>query len=181
MKFYKLGVFTLLFIFPSLLLAERPSLTSLQLQVNDLQTQLGALQNQVETIPAAGEPVYSYVGKTTTQFFGDAGLKELTAACNQQYTGSRMCKSDEYMNTVTFPGTEATGYSWIRPLLTEILYTYQLLYIDSSGYSQNQPMSCGTWSQAASSLYGLTVNENGHMWTRPCNSQLSVACCRQVN
>ena len=130
-----------------------------------------------------------FVGFTTATFNGGQGVVTYTNACQQDYPGSWMCSSKEFLESKAYPSV--TGDGWIKPTFvppvslalgngTTVVPNYFIVQ-DMSGYisSANSPrgLSCGGWGEASGIDFGLVVDALGKFVRHFCNTTHSVACC----
>lgn len=127
-------------------------------------------------------PRFQLVAFTVATFDGDKGVLGFTAACqaefDTQFPGSRMCSSDEVMETSTLPtGLPASDFAWVRPSLS------------GSGSVNNDPsgasaggsgVACSGWSTPSTAQLGLVTDSGGSFETRACVEFHPVACCAPV-
>ena len=57
---------------------------------------------------------FQMVGASTEEVTGDVGVFGMTLACQADFPVSRMCTSEEVMNTVTVPLGQSDS-AWVRP------------------------------------------------------------------
>jgi hypothetical protein len=111
-----------------------------------------------------------FVGFTIATFDGAQGMATYTNACNQDYAGSYMCTSEEFLNSSTYPATSGGG--WIRPTYVPSAATQ-----DMSGASAK---ACGGWSVSGNASFprdGLYVDFSGKFSGSTCHTVKAVACC----
>lgn len=143
---------------------------------------------EVSNLPGSVPARFQLVGFSTSIMKGDAGVLGFAQACQQQYPNSRMCTSEEVMNTVSVPTLPVVEtWAWVRPVLNGPSYegptSAQTLY-DASGIGPaNMPnsvsvlLNCVGWSTGTSGNLGLVVNQNGGFRTKGCSTPKPVACC----
>lgn len=113
-------------------------------------------------------------------FNGAAGVKAYTAACAAEFAGSRMCRSDEILQTDSWPATLNATQAWVAPTIVAWAGGSA---VDASGfvlYSSLVTLSCSAWSGRVSSGYpdyGLTLTDAGVWGANACDTIQSVACC----
>jgi len=124
-----------------------------------------------------------YVGVTTEAFDGGQGVFTYNRACNAAHVGSRMCTSEEIMETINPPLVGDPGeLAWVRP-------TYQPTggttpQWDISG--QSVATTCFGWSKNLPDYYGfaMTLDKGtftGNDFTGPtCSTSLRIVCCIPV-
>ena len=85
---------------------------------------------EVMSAPPLGPPArFQLVGFTSTTHTGDEGVLRFTLACQAEFAGSRMCSSQEVLDTTDVP-SGLGGYAWVRT-------TFQptgSLKLDASGF-----------------------------------------------
>ena len=121
-------------------------------------------------------PGVQFVGFTGAFFTGNTGIVEFTRECNRFSAGSRMCTSEEIMNTNTMPLPPALPGSllaWVRP----VLKPGGAFAADASGVSAVTPadLSCSGWRESANT--GLTISSSGGFDAVACTFNIPVACC----
>ena len=138
--------------------------------------------------PASAPPRWQLVGFTSTSHTGDAGVLAFTVACQAELGAvSRMCTSQEVLDTVTVPGS-LTGSAWVRPAFVPVsvaVYGLQRAIqtaLDASGLTGSGPgdLNCNGWATAGSSTSGLAVSATGSFTKSACNQTIAVACCALV-
>jgi len=123
----------------------------------------------------------AYVGITTATGNGTTGILAFNTMCNAEFPGSRMCISEELMNTVN-PPQDYSGDAWIRPVFKPFAITGandQQLVAEASGvYFTPTQFTCSGWL-ATSGFSGLTVMlPSGSFRPLSCDTARPVACCR---
>ena len=119
-----------------------------------------------------------YVGVTDTAFAGTSGIFTFNRACHVAHPGSRMCTSEEVMDTVNPPIVGSPGeVAWVRPVF--VAADYNTNPVDISG---NYALQCLGWSIEGSGNNGLTLHLDTGSFdsTRSCTSATRVACCIPV-
>jgi hypothetical protein len=124
---------------------------------------------------------FQLVGFTSAPFAGGTGVLGLTLACQAEFTGSRMCTSEEVMNTVTVP-SPLVGSAWVRPTFVPFATGNTQIYAqDASGIRGNtSDFSCGGWNPAENDQNGMIVDSNGSFDSFQCDQPYPVACCAPV-
>lgn len=141
------------------------------------------------TLPSAGgETRFVLVGFTTTALTGGSGIRALSATCHADFSGSRMCTSQEFLEGVyaTFSVDEDPKGFWIRPTFVAANVTAgggsaDIIATDMSGvtgHSSNE-LTCNGWAAGAlSSATGLTVTPGtGRFAKGECIGQRRIVCC----
>ena len=151
---------------------------------------LATLRTDIDAVAAEVEAItpqrFALVGFTANTFPSDTGVLGFTLACQSDFdAATRMCTSDEVMETVVVP-TSLSGDAWVRPQFAPFSATGSgnaVVAHDSSGVTKSGAitssgvLSCSGWSQSTTSA-GLIVDSVGRFSTKPCNMGLaSVACC----
>jgi hypothetical protein len=132
--------------------------------------EINALKARVTVLEAAlNEAVTTvqFVGISSTPLDGDKGMRPLHEACAAEFPGSRMCFSEEIVNTVEYPAGDLSAYGFVHPTFVA----------DGAGLrdiSGRYPGSCDGWSGNGT---GLVVNVNGSFLNESCLYQYPVACC----
>ena len=128
-------------------------------------------ETPIELAPAgAASPArFQLVGFTTATFDGDEGILGFTVACQSEFADSRMCRSQEVLNTVSVPAG-LPGKAWVRPSRLGGSGTT----IEGAGFSH-----CTVWTVSVTGN-GLTANAEGKLTEELCDSLLAVACCALV-
>lgn len=108
---------------------------------------------------------WQLVGFSTQSTNGQAGVLRMTALCQVNYPGSRMCTYDEIAGTTTIPPLPPVVTAWVHPIPVDLL---------AAGVGAE---SCLNWSTATSTESGLLVSELGVASLGGCDGVHSVACC----
>lgn len=125
------------------------------------------LPSEKQIVLNQSEGRYEFVGFSTAQSNGAAGILKFTQMCQADFPNSRMCTSVEIIKTVNVPS--ATGIGWVQPILGG---TVDHLFDVSGIYEINYGgLTCSLGSD------GLTVSTDGKFGTSSCSEVLSVACC----
>jgi len=139
--------------------------------------------------PEPGPMRWQLVGFTSTSHTGDSGVLALTAACQADLgAASRMCTSEEVLDTVTLPAA-LSGNAWVRPVYQPfVIRDYNGTYssfLDASGriytssFHSQRTISCAGWS--AGDGTGLSVDGSGRfLTTNNCVDPHPIACCALV-
>jgi hypothetical protein len=134
--------------------------------------------------PAAAQDTctpFQLVGFTAATFVGATGVLGFTLACQQEFALSRMCTSEEIVNTQTVP-TSLAGSAWVRPSFRALAYAgTSTKFMDESGLGEYaQTGTCYGWS-SANGGGGLALDSSGSFSIHyDCDLPLSVACCAPV-
>jgi hypothetical protein len=136
-----------------------------------------------------GSPASQFVGFTTTTFDGGQGIITYTNACQQEYPGSWMCSSEEFINSKIYPAS--AGTAWIKPTYVPVgmgtgysdafVAVHDISGMVRSTNSNSTPgLSCVGWSSIGWEnihSFGLTVDETGKYGVSNCANVYKVACC----
>jgi len=141
----------------------------------------------VNPAPQSPPVRWQIVGFTSASYLGNEGVLGFTRHCQTEFSDSRVCTSQEVMDTVAVPGS-LTGSAWVRPVFVPVsVARYGLqgtiqMALDASGRTGSAPgtLNCNGWSSPSSSARGLVVSDAGSFSTRACNVTFSVACCALV-
>jgi hypothetical protein len=123
-----------------------------------------------------------YVGVTAQTFDGTQGIFTYNRACHDAHPGSRMCTSEEVMETINPPTLGSPGeVAWVRPVFQPVASSYTgPIAIDVSGIgTESAYMTCRGWryeDHSGLALYLVT----GQFTTNECTSALKVTCCIPV-
>ncbi len=94
----------------------------------------------VDNIKIGGSAAeYEYVGISSVQRLGDEGIITFNNDCYAQFTGSRMCTSEEIMNTVNPPVISPAESAWVRP----VIIGTAAVEVDISGFNSSRAISPG--------------------------------------
>jgi len=92
----------------------------------------------------------------------------MTALCQANFPGSRMCTYDEIAGTTNIPPLPPVVNAWAHPIPVELL---------AAGVGAE---SCLNWSTAVSTEFGLLVSELGVTSLGGCDGSHSVTCCEPM-
>ena len=128
------------------------------------------------------------VGFTSTTVTGDAGVLGMTNACHLEFAATRMCTSEEVMNTVAMPVLPEETQAWARPTFVPVASgaAGSAYGLDQSGMlsgdltSGFDIMTCLGWTTSSFSRSGLTVSSVGQVTTESCDTAQPVACCARI-
>lgn len=156
----------------------------------------GVAIGQVNYTPVS-HAAWTLVGTTTTIHLGDAGVRTMSTACAAELPSSRMCTSDEVLNSQDIFPFSSTDAAWVRPsfqpvgaaVTSSASFLKIIEVIDASGMSSSQTgsasagstfMTCLGWSCASAPYSGLVVTPAGAFVTNACNVPRPVACCALI-
>lgn len=104
---------------------------------------------------------------------GNAGIDDLNKACNDKFSGSRMCSSSEILNSAVIETFSSAP--WIRPDIVGV--DGNGIAVDASGLAfEPQKLSCDGWKNGAS-FFGLALIPSGGFNILACDQTRNVACC----
>lgn len=152
---------------------------------NDVNANFQELANRIDANQTAISGVSStstkqLVGFTTATTAGDVGIKALTEMCSTDFPGSRMCTSQEIVETTSFPTLLSGSSAYVRPVLmgtgTGSANHKAAIDVFSGTYAiYSDELTCGGWRLSTRS--GLYVDFGLRFTTGLCSSLRSVACC----
>lgn len=152
--------------------------------IASLQAEIDLLGLRVAMIEA-GASGYQFKGFSSTNLNGTRGVLEMTAACAATFPGSRMCTSEEILQTTTVPEISSNADAWVRPSFTPVATGGNAVAVgmDASGVSAPnanvgstaEDLSCRGW--IASGALGLVVNRSGSFRIVGCGNNRPVTCC----
>jgi hypothetical protein len=123
-----------------------------------------------------------YVGVTAETFDGVPGVFTFNRACHAAHAGSRMCTSEEVMNTVNPPTVGSPGErAWVRPVFQPMdTGSTSSRTLDASGvWSSSGGLTCDSWTNPNGRA--LTIDLGiGSFWVQDCDIALKIACCIPV-
>jgi hypothetical protein len=123
-----------------------------------------------------------YVGVTAEAFDGAQGVFTYNLACHTAHSGSRMCTSEEVIETVNPPILGILGErAWVRPTFQPLATGSTTRWsVDASGLANTSgSFTCDGWENE--SARGLTIDLGvGAFRTIDCDTALKVACCIPV-
>lgn len=151
---------------------------------------------QVMLPPPVIHESYQLMGFSAMQVPGDAGIRGMLDACHREFPSSRMCTSQEILETEYLFPIATTESAWVRPVIVESSGDASASdefrgLLDASGVMSrgrisDGSLSCRGWSSTGG--YGLTVSPEGAFRGWPsavgvgqdCNVARPVACCTLV-
>ncbi len=138
------------------------------------QTQVTQNATAISNLQSNEVAVLQYLGNTPTTLDGGQGIRAMNELCQASFSGSRMCTTEEYANTITFPAAELDD-AWIRPVIVGLDASSAMDTI--SGQSSSYGLACAGWSSLMPSAKGMVVSGSGEMTTNSCASPVKVSCC----
>lgn len=143
-------------------------ISSLESKVSTLETQVGNLQDTTSSTKV-------FLGVSSTSVAANSGFMGMNNACENTYSGSRMCTSNDIAANIYTDGT-LTGNAWINP---------SVVYTDADGapYDNygNRAHSCSGWRFVSTSFnWGSVVSlpKGSISGTASCATTIPVACCK---
>jgi hypothetical protein len=138
--------------------------------VNDNDTRITALE-------ASSAPVFQGFSSGTVD--GGDGVFALAQACSASFSGSKICNSDELVNSVyNSSASNLSGLAWLLPRLsTGDTQSTEL----NSGRENGNPwetFSCRGWGSDSNAYTGTVVSSVGELTIRGCDNSYPVACCK---
>ena len=130
----------------------------------------------------SGPSVFEFVGFSSTTHDGGEGVLTFNGACHATFPGSRMCTSEEVLETTPPPSGPSGDFAWVR----SVLVPHQLpgWAVDVSGEtgglsgSDAGVLSCNGWLANQSGFNGLTTQgTTGRFSAQRCDFTRPVACC----
>ncbi len=130
-------------------------------------------------LPAEGQapldvsaaPRFQLVGFTRATAQGHQRVFGFTRTCAAEFPRSRMCTSQEVLDTVSLPRS-LQGDAWVRPVLTGDW--------EVSGAPAAAVQSCAGWTSLRGEDRGWTVDASGAFESRSCGAFRRVACCASI-
>ena len=165
-------------------------ISSNQSGVSTIQGTLTQIQTDITNLQTnGGAQLLQFVGNSNGTTNGGIGVRGMTELCQVDYTDSRICTTEEYSKTTSFPAAiPSTTFAWILPA-----------YVIGSGTGQSSTstpasevysgqgqgagiavseFNCGGWNATTSGISGLSVNGVGGFFRRGCENIQQVSCCR---
>ena len=138
--------------------------------VNDNNTRITALET-------SSAPVFQGFSSGTVD--GGDGVFALAQACSASFSGSKICNSDELVNSVyNSSASNLSGLAWLLPRLsTGDTQSTEL----NSGRENGDPwqtFSCRGWGSDSNAFTGTVVSSVGELTIRGCDNSYPVACCK---
>lgn len=137
---------------------------------------------------SSGESQFVFAGTTTISTTGGLGTRTFSAFCNSEFPGSRVCTSQEILETrftTSFDDAPKSPGAWLRPTFVAANVTagngsLDIIATDMSGVSghSSNGLTCDGWSSNLATQTGLIVLPgNGRFMTGECDVLRAVACC----
>ena len=131
------------------------------------------------------------VGFSTATTQGDAGVLGMTALCHADFAGSRMCTSEEVLNSEAIYPISTTEAAWVRPVYQPfVASSADYATLDASGNFKEIPSgstfksrlsnTCAGWTTVEIYDTGATVTPGGGFGEAACYELHPVACCKLI-
>ncbi len=162
------------------------SISEIQGNITQIQNDITDLQSNSDNFLDSGDRLLQFVGNTSTAIDGSNGVRAMTELCQVNFVESRVCTSEEYAKTFSFPeAIPNTTWSWILPAqlvgsgsgspnVTYVTDTFA--GITRKADSKNDPFSCRGWRTLLGT--GLSVSGVGAFSSRSCRNLQQVSCCK---
>ena len=146
----------------------------------------------VSNLPPTRQPRMQLVGFSNDTLDAGAGVLSFTLACQRVFPNSRMCSTEEVMETVQIPSAPVPPGNgivkgWVRPRIVGINSGLALDISGASDALSNGGLSCNGWEFNSSDRIALTLayDSDAAQFYRifdgePCNLFHRVACCAPV-
>jgi hypothetical protein len=144
---------------------------------------LDEIHDKIEALQSSCPKPYVYVGLSSSGESGSRGFLVLNEACQQDFPDSRMCTTEEIINTTNFP-SYPMGFSQ-RGYARSIVISASTGFIDvatSISLLDASSVNCGGWSSSGSQA--LVLREFHSVSTditefelAGCDEGFKVACC----
>lgn len=150
--------------------------SAVETAVNDNDVRISAMET-------ATDPVFQ--GYSAAVLFGDAGLTQMVNACDARFSGSKICNTTEFANSVAKPCDDGeticpsetmTGRAWILPVMMPSSQGGVIEINAGVEFNSGNELTCRGWSSQTD--FGMTATELGQLEGRiSCGSEIKVACC----
>ena len=141
----------------------------------ELKSEITDIKNQLENKNTDALP--QYVGNSSSVSSGGAGIRFLTGLCDSTYSGSRICSTEEYIKTKTFPSEIQNGNAWITT--GTVIPEGETYVIEGfTGVRAKYSINCSGYSSSSTARLGITVSETGRFSSSWCHEEGTVACCK---
>ena len=141
--------------------------SAIQVAVNGISSRIKMLESD------SAKPVFQ--GFSESQVPANNGIRQLQAACDATFSGSKICTSTEYANSIfNHSAANLVGNAW---LLADTQYASDKKVRDTvSGRTRGSGgLSCAGYSR---NNHGLVVSATGQINTDQCGNFNAVACCK---
>jgi len=169
------------------------NISSAESRIDNIQGSITRIQNDIIGLRSnsdgrlnSGDRLLQFVGNTSTAIDGSNGVRAMTELCQVDFVDSRICTSEEFAKTFSFPAPiPNTTWSWILPAqlvgsgsrspnVTYVTDTFA--GITRKADSKNDPFSCRGWRTLLGT--GLSVSGVGAFSSRSCRNFQRVSCCK---
>ena len=142
--------------------------STLETAIDDNDARLDAIESGSTNVVFQGFSVNTVVS--------DQGIRQLQQACDATFTGSKICTSTEYANSVyNAAAANLQGNAWILADMVNASGSKIRDMITGDTYS-NGGLSCGGYSGEEDEA--LIVNGAGELSLDSCSNANAVACCK---
>ncbi len=148
-------------------MAVNENFSAIEVAVNGISSRITMLESD------SSKPVFQ--GFSDTQVPANRGIRQLQAACDATFNGSKVCTSTEYANSVyNNSAANLSGNGW---LLADIQFASEKKVRDriSGRTTGSGGLSCAGYSR---NKHGLVVSGTGEINTDQCGNFNAVACCK---
>ncbi len=149
---------------------------------SDINENFSAIETAVDDNDARLDAIESgstnvvFQGFSSSTVVSDEGIRQLQQACNATFTGSKICTSSEYANSVyNSSAANLQGNAWILADTINASGSKVRDKITGDTYS-NGALSCGGYSGEEDDA--LVVNGAGELSLDSCSNSNAVACCK---
>lgn len=125
----------------------------------------------VDPLPPVLPPMEAFVsdemqlvGFTNETFSGNAGVLNMSLACQRRFRASRMCTMEEVSMSLYIPDSMGGGFAWVQ----------------NSGPDATPAKSCEGWMTDSPDAEGTSIELGecyGGLMMSACSTRLAVACC----
>lgn len=128
--------------------------------------------------PGSGAREFQFVGVSSERVIGGLGYLLMNQDCHRTHPGTRLCTSEEMINTIDPPFIPDTF--WVRPSPVDV--SDSGIMTDLSGVrGPADDLTCHARTTGPSSITGLAGTAPGGFLLWPCERFLPVACCGPVD
>ena len=139
--------------------------------------------SRISVLEAMVNPVFQ--GFSSTSVDGAAGTRSMKSACNSSFSGSKICTTKEYLNSVyNASAANLSGSAWVLPELQGYATGNAFAIEKWSGIAKegaNNPereFTCQGWASSTSTYRGMSVASTGSVGRTTCDNSQPVACCK---
>jgi hypothetical protein len=135
--------------------------------VNDNDSRITALETSSDKV---------FQGFSSETVTGAAGIFAMAQACSSSFSGSKICNTNEFVNSVyNSAASNLSGNAWIIPIVTGQDTTGLEVNSGRSEVSEVN-LNCSGWGNINSQ--GSIVSSTGRLIVAQCNLSIAVACCK---